>query len=293
MEIDTPLLAVLGAAVVLATFADLVWTAVAVGERRGPVSDAVARGVTTIGTSGAAGHRRRRVTGVVTAVAIPAAWLLLLWAGFALMFLSDDDAVLVSTSQQPVGGLGRLAYAAGALAGAGAGLIAGTETWQLVNNVAALSGLALVTLSLTYLMQVISAVVDERSVMSQVAALTVGGDRVTTTNGGTWPLQLVMIAQAISTAAHRHLAFPMLQYFHSSSATASAPVNLARYDLLLDDHERRSPDDEATVRTGRSAVEEFLGTLRLEVDAPTPDRRERLRAFVTQEGWSWDDVTDA
>ena len=289
MEIDAPALAAAGLAVVGATFADLVWTAIAVGQRRGPVSDAVARSVSSLGKLGRAGHRRRRVVGVVTAVAVPVVWLGLLWAGFALMFLSDDDAVLVSASHQPVGALGRVAYAAGGLAGAGAGLIAGTETWQLVNNVAALSGLALVTLSLTYLMQVISAVVSERSIMSTIAALAGGGGDAAA-EGGTMPLQLVLIGQGISTAAHRHLAFPMLQYFHSSSASSSAGVNLARYDLLLDRHERCTSGDDATVMAGRAAIADFLGTLRLDASG-TMDRRERLQVFLRQEGWTWDDVT--
>ena len=289
MEIDTPGLAAVGLLLVVVTFLDLLWTAIAVGQRRGPVSDGVARSVSSIGKLGRAGHRRRRVVGVLTAVAVPVAWLALLWAGFALMFLSDDDAVLVSASQQPVGALGRVAYAAGGLAGAGAGLIAGTETWQLVNNVAALSGLALVTLSLTYLMQVISAVVNERSIMSQIAALAGGGDEPAA-QGDTLALQLVLIGQGISTAAHRHLAFPMLQYFHSSSAGSSAGVNLARYELLLDRHERRASGDDATLRAGRAAISEFLGTLRLDA-SDTMDRRERLHVFLRQEGWTWDAVT--
>lgn len=289
MEIDTPVLAAVGVAVVILALADLVWTAIAVGQRRGPVSDAVARSVAALSRTGNAGHRRRRVFGVVIAVAIPAVWLLLLWIGFALMFLSDDDAVLVSASQQPVGALGRIAYAAGGLAGAGAGLVAGTETWQLVNNVAALSGLALVTLSLSYLMQVISAVVNERSTMSQIAGLVeTSGDA--TAEHGTLALQLVLIGQGVSTAAQRHLAFPMLQYFHSASPSSAAAVNLARYDVMLDQYERNRSGDDPTLRAGRAAITDFLETLRL--DGPEHmDRQERLEAFLREEDWTWQDVT--
>lgn len=289
MEIDTPALAALGVVVVVAAFADLVWTAIAVGQRRGPISDAVARSVSALGRMRDAGHGRRRAAGVVTAVAIPTVWLVLLWAGFALMFLADDDAVLVSASQQPVGALGRIAYAAGGLAGAGAGLVAGTETWQLVNNVAALSGLALVTLSLSYLMQVISAVVNERSTMSQIAGLTeASGDPA---EGATLPMQLVLIGQGVSTAAQRHLAFPMLQYFHSSSPSSAAAVNLARYELMLDHHEQRTNGDDATLLAGRAAIADFLGTLRLDDASEDMDRRARLEAFLHQEEWTWDDVS--
>lgn len=269
------------------------------GERRGPISDVVARTVTRLGGYGRPSHPRRQMLGVVTAVSVPAVWLWLLWTGFALMFLSDDDVVLVAATQRPVEGLGRLAYAAGGLAGAGAGLVAGTATWQLVNNASALAGLALVTLSLTYLMQVVSAMVNERSVMSQVAALAPHPDEALQQamgppGGGTLPLQLVLIGQGISEAAQRHLAFPMLQYFHGSSRATAAPANLARYHAVLAGLEQRTgAEHRPTIIAGRAAVEDFLGTLRLQDVPKDADRREKVSAFLEQEGWTWDDVADA
>lgn len=297
MEIDTPLLTLVGACLVVVTFLDVAWTAIAVGGRRGPISDTVSRAVATIGQAGRPSHRRRARVGALTAAAVPLAWVLLLWAGFALMFLSDGEAVVVAASQQPTGALGRVAYAAGGLAGAGAGLQAGTETWQLVNNVAALAGLALVTLGLTYLMQVVSGVVSERSTMSEIAALAAAPDDKAppaTDRGDQLPWLLLLVAEGISTAAQRHLAFPMLQFFHSASPSTSASVNVMRFAALLDDLDRQDPAGHATVlRVGRSAIDEFLGTLRLPAAHGTTDRGRRMEAFLHQEGWSREDVTTA
>lgn len=329
MEIDTPVLALIGAAVVVAAVIDLVWTTLAVGAGRGPLANRVAEGVYHVGRSGSPSHRRLEVLGVVVAVAVPATWVLLAWCGFALMFLADDDAVLVAASQGPVGALGRIAYAAGSLAGAGASLAAGTETWVLVNNVAAITGLTLVTLSMTYLFQVVTAVAGQRAGMSQIAAL--GSDPVDAVRRalsapglGTLPLQLVSVADAVSLTAQRHLALPMLQFFHSGDHASSVALNLARLDEILTILEHGTAHRlQPTIAAGHGAVEGFLGTLRLSGDDPDPPpppslarlrevtddvvddavfaervaeargRRARLHAFVVQEGWEWQDVVPA
>lgn len=327
MELDRPLLLVAGAALVLLTLLDLVWTTVGAGGGRGPIANAVARVLSALGHAGAPSHRRLRITGVVIAVAVPVAWLVLTWAGFSLMFLADDQAVVSAASQQPSSALGRVAYAAGGLAGAGASLVAGSEAWELVNNVAAMVGLGLVTLALTYLFRLVTSVAFERTTSSQIAALGESpSDAVAaalaTPDLGTFPLQVVTIAGRISQIAQDHLTLPMLQFFHSSDPDTSISLNVARYDEIISLLEHAVPADlEPTIRAGRSAVEDFERTLDLDdsdVEPPPPppldrlravrddlpddagfaedlepaaDRRRRLRAFVEQEAWSWDDVS--
>lgn len=327
MEIDNIGLALLGTLLVGGVLVDVVWTTIGVGSGRGPLSDRVAHAVWRVGRVGRAGHRRLHVVGVLVAVGIPAVWVLLTWAGFALMFLSDDDAVLVAASAEPTTALGRIAYAAGGLAGAGASLVAGTETWELVNNVSALVGLVLLTLSLTYLFQVVTAVASERAALSRLASLGPAPEEAVrralrTGDLGTLPWQLATTADAVSLAAQQHLSLPLLQFFHSPDPSASSSLNLARFDEVLNllEHglERSlSP----TVAAGRQAVDDFLGTLRL--GDPSPDvpplpslsplrglsddvadddaftaamaaedhRRRRLHAFVEQDSWTWDDVS--
>lgn len=326
MEIDTPLLALLGAAVVVTTVVDLIWTTLAVGAGRGPVANRVAEGIHRLGRVGEPSHRRLKVLGVLVSAAVPASWVLLAWAGFALMFLSDDDAVLVAASQAPAGAIGRIAYAAGSLAGAGAALVGGTETWVLVNNVSALTGLTLVTLSMTYLFQVVTAVSGERSTMSQISALgpepTEAVRRALATEGlGTLPLQLITVADAVSLAAQRHLALPMLQFFHSDDRSTSVALNLARFDEIITILEHGAALPLApVVAAGRGAIDGFLDTVRVpteQLEAPPPpdlsplrrvssavvddaafaervdrdrERRARLHAYLRQERWEWRDV---
>lgn len=211
------------------------------------------------------------------------------------------------------------------MAGAGAGLVAGNAAWQLVNNVSAIAGLILVTLSLTYLLQVVTAVVRERSVASEIAGLGSSAQEVVAgalraPGLGTLPIQLVSIAEGLSRVSQDHLALPVLQFFHSAAKESSAPVNVARFDEVLTLLDEALVDDHGpTVRNGRAAVDAFLATLRLRQQAAPPpvpslatlraahddivddatftaalagleDRRSRLRVFLEAERWTWADV---
>ncbi len=325
MEIDHWWLVLVGAAIVVLVIVDLVWTTIGVGEGRGPVSNAVARSVWKLGRAGHPSHLRLRVTGILAAVSVPTVWVSLLWLGFALMFLADEEAVVDAATQQPTSALGRIAFAAGGLAGAGASLVAGSEAWELVNNVAAILGLTLVTLSLTYLLRVVNAVSAERATSSEIAGLGPSpseavAEALAIPGLGTLPIQLVSIAAGLSAAAQEHLTLPMLQFFHTGRREASVALNVARYAEILALIEHALPDDHTpTVRAGIQAVDEFLVTIDLAETEPEPppppaleplraagveideaafrsrvheagERRTRLRAFVEQEGWTWDDV---
>ncbi|MBW3619139.1 MAG: hypothetical protein KY461_02750 [Actinobacteria bacterium] len=328
MEIDNLWIAVVGAAVVVIVVFDVVTTTVGVGVGRGPLSDAMARITRTLSHLGRPSHRRLQVAGVLGAAAVPVMWTLLVWLGFAVMFLADDDAVLVASSQEPAAALGRIAYAAGALAGAGASLVAGTETWELVNNVAAIVGLALLTLGLTYLFQVVTSVKDERAMATHMTALGSSPSEAVAAalpapGLGTLPSQLTAIASDLSDAAQGHLTLPMLELFHAQDRRSAVPVGLATYDDILTLLQHALPEEHAPlVRTGRRAVDDFLSTITLVEDAdavpPLPslgplravrddvvdddtfaqrcrgdeDRRRRLLSYLQAERWSWDDVVE-
>lgn len=326
LEIDHLWMALVGVAVLAFVLADVVTTTLAVGAGRGPLSDLVARATKRVSRVGGANHRTLQVSGVLGAAAVPVVWVALTWLAFAIMFLADDDAVVVASSQAPAAALGRIAYAAGGLAGAGASLVAGTETWELVNNVAAIVGLGLVTLGLTYLFQVVTSVKSERAMASRIAAL--GSSPVEAVAAahrcgdlGTLPSQLLSIASELASAAQGHLALPLLELFHSPDRDSAASVNLARFDEMLSIIAHALPDEHVPlVRSGRVAVDDFIGTIGLRREhAPAPpvpslaplravgadvvdddtfrrrfaaesERRSRLRTYVESELWTWEDV---
>lgn len=321
---DQPWLFALGVAVVLAALADLVLTTIRVGDRRGPITAGVARAVWQAALMGRPGHQRRSLAGVVVTVAVLLAWVGLLLVGFACMFLSETNAVIDSSSGTPASAMGRFAYAAGGLAGAGASLLAGGAGWQLVNNASALVGLTVAALAVTFVLQVVSSVTGERAMAAEVAGLgTTPADAVAAgvrSDPGTLRNQMTSIASQVSFAAESHLAFPMLEFFHSTDADTSVVVAVARYNEMLLLLQHIAPgQNETTVRIGRSAVDRFvetsgakphstaevpplpaLGPLMDVADVSGPDlrqrfaseseRRSRLHALVQHAGWTWQDV---
>lgn len=100
---------------------------------------------------------------------------------------------------------------------------------------------------------------------------------------------LLTVADGVSTAAQRHLAFPTLQCFHSTSPATSPPVDLARFARVLDRlEESGATAGETPVRAGRSAIDAFLDRLRL--PGAGDDRPGRLATYLRQEGWDQADV---
>ncbi len=326
MEIDTPWMVALGAAVVVLTLVDLSWTVVAAAGGRGPLSNVVARSLWRLATIGRPSHRRLQLAGYQVAVGLPILWVALAWAGFATMFLADDDAVVNAATQQPGPALARVAYAAGAMAGAGAGFTAGTATWQLVNNVAALVGLAIFTLAVTYLIQLVTAVSRERAMCARIAGL--GGSPVEAVaiaarspGLGHLPDHVASITATLSQIGRDHLTLPMIQFFHVGDRDADTGRNIAFFDEVLTILDHGLATDHSTlVRPARQAVDQFFGTLELPTisDEPPPppdlsplrrltddavddaafhaavgrlqERRTALRSFLEREGWTWSDV---
>ncbi len=95
------------------------------------------------------------------------------------------------------------------------------------------------TLAITYLLAVVSAVVSRRSLAVRVSAL---GDTAAGIVIGGWTgdrfepafvQQLVGLSADLSAAAEQHLAYPVLHYFHSPTPESAAPLALARLDDAL------------------------------------------------------------
>ncbi|MBW3665253.1 MAG: hypothetical protein KY469_19335 [Actinobacteria bacterium] len=266
-------------------------------------------------------HRRLQRSGHVVLVAVVIGWLVLIWGGFVLLFLSDPSSVMNSTTTQNAGIVAKLAYAAGALAGAGAGYVATSGGWEFVNNAAALIGLSWAALTLTYLFQVVTAASKRRALAIRI--LGVADDPVAMAAAGAGEPDLGLLGQHLTTLAEEvalvaryHHALPVLPYFHTVERHAAIEVAVAVVDEALTIlHARDGGVPTAAVGPMRAAIGELLGSVRLTEehrDPPLPaterldaegvtvdpaelrahadelsTRRRRLRALVEDRGWDW------
>ncbi|CCG03822.1 potassium channel family protein [Blastococcus saxobsidens] len=191
-------------------------------------------------------HRRRagqpRLLGAAGALLLGLTvvlWIVVYWAGWSLVFLGSG-AVVDADTMAPAS-LPDVVYFAGmTLSTLGVGdFVAGTAGWRVASAVAGFSGLALMTLAITYLLSVTSAVVSRRALATRLHAL---GDSAQGIVLGGWDgkgfepafvQQLVQLPGQLVAVAEQHEAYPVLHYFRTRTASAAAPLAMARlYDAL-------------------------------------------------------------
>ncbi len=237
------LLVVLGAALLVLVAFDVLATTLTIGVSAGPCTRRV------LGLAWRALLRLHRrdsedrllaTAGVALLVSTVLIWVALTWAGWSLIFLGGGETVVSAADRSPAGVADTVYYVGFTLFTLGVGdFVAVGSVWRLVTALAGFSGLVLVTLAITYLLAVVSAVVSRRSLAVRIHAL--GGTPAEIVTGGwlqgrfgaAYVQHLVALTAAVATAAEQHLAYPVLHYFHSSRPVSSAPVALARLDDAL------------------------------------------------------------
>lgn len=223
-----------------------------------------------------------RVAGPVLLITTVLVWVALLWAGWSLVLLAGDGSVVDATTRAPAGTADVIYYAGFTVFTLGVGdFVATTSTWRVVTSGASFSGLFLITLAITYLISVVSAVVARRAVAIRINAL---GGSASEIVGRGWAgdsfssafvQQLVALSGELATTAEQHLAYPVLHYFHSGGRGTSAPVAVAHLDdammLLQRAVAPEAQPDISAVDPVRQVVSRYLSTSSMGSGTPDPD----------------------
>lgn len=274
-------------------------------------------------------HRILETASAVILVMTFVVWLVPLWVGWTMVFSASVEAVVEQMTHEPSTLMDRAYFAAMVLLTLGTGdFVASSPGWRLLSVAAAANGLVVVTLAITYLISVVSAVMEKRRLAISVGAL--GGSAGEIVVNG-WDGQgftsledeLSDVAGQLMLHAERHLAYPILQYFHPTDPRAALPravVKLEDATTLLsscvaDEHQ----PNRSTLRMLRRAIDIYLARVQLahvsEVDSPPPmpdidaleragvplrgfrccreavarrtDRRRLLKGLVISEAWEW------
>ena len=332
-----PLLGALGAAVLFVALVDMARTTVAVSVGGGPVTSRLAHWHWVLWRSladrVAHPHRLLRAGGLFVVIGTLLTWVAAVWLGWSLVFASATDAVRHATSHAIASGFDRVYFAGYTMLTTGnGGFVPGAGVWQVLTVVASFSGLAVVTMGITYLVPIVSSVVEGRTLALHISSL--GDDpyelltscwadgswgRLTETLDALTP-ELLLLGQ-------RHLAYPVLHYFHNTDARAAPAVAVGTLDeaLTLLEHgvAVHARPDRVSLRLARNGIGSLLGALqsafmtpaddppaplRLEplerAGIPTVDQddfaaacddlarhRRQLRGLVEDAGWSWPDVS--
>jgi hypothetical protein len=269
------LLIVLGVSLIAFTLFDALWTTIA-PHGAGPLSKRIARGWWTASlwlhrrrTGGA--HGLLAFAGPALLVVAFLVWVGLLWAGWTLLFSAEPGAVVASSSNEPADLAGRVYYVGFVLFTLGTGdYVPVGGTWEVLSAVASLSGLFVVTLAITYVLSVVSAVAAKRRLAGSIHSL---GETPADLVWRAWDgsgfagldQHLPSLGSELEYHDQRHAAYPVVHYFHSTERrTALGPAVAVLDDALLILAEGVAPDARpapAIVEPPRRSVGSFLDTL--------------------------------
>jgi hypothetical protein len=268
----------MGAIVLIGIVYDVIRTTLSAAGA-GALTDAVGRSIWRI--SG-----RAAWAGPVVLLSTAVLWVVGLWAGWTLVFLSAPEAVVRASTGASADAWGRLYFAGYTVVTLGLGdVVPGGPLWRVLTVGAAASGLVLLTLGVTYYGSVLSAVVEKQQLAEQIDGLGCSpADMVC----GTWDgngfsgldVLLGQIGSGIVQLDRYHYAYPVVHFFREGDPSAALSVQLARlndalhiWESVVVPHARPAP---ATLVSTRSAMIALIGTLRSLVDPaddvpPLPD----------------------
>jgi hypothetical protein len=184
-------------------------------------------------------HEALSMIGVVIIVEVLTAWVILVWAGWFLVFLGGDPSIIVAGTEQHAGTADVLYYAGYTITTLGVGdFVAAGQPWRLLTALASASGFMLFSLAIAYLLPTVSAAAETRQLAEYISALGRTGEEIVINawNGRDFLAlepHLVALTPMVSLLSQHYLAYPAMHYFHSSDADTSAPVSIAALDEAL------------------------------------------------------------
>ncbi|WP_236830587.1 potassium channel family protein [Blastococcus sp. KM273128] len=263
---------VLGLAIVAFAVVDEVRTTLAVASGPGPLTRLITGVVWRLArrpaVADSAPVRTVGGPGVIVIGLTVGAWFALLWLGWSLVFLGDEQAVVGSSSGAAASIWERFYFAGYSVATLGnGGFQPAGAGFQLATMAAALSGMLLITLGVSYLTSVISAVVVKRSFASQITGLGRTGAEVAAglaTPGSVVPavVPLSSLSSTLTTLGQQHRAYPLLHDYRPRSAElGTAPSVAVLLDATLLLSAAADPDDRLPAglrRSVESAAQQYV-----------------------------------
>ncbi|WP_247001483.1 potassium channel family protein [Halosolutus gelatinilyticus] len=288
-----PLYLLLGGALLIAVIVDIIWTTLWVDGGSGPLSRRLTtwtwRGLRTASRD----HERVLSTaGPLILVLTLVMWIGVLWLGWTLLFAGGNVALVSTRTGQPADWSGRLWYVAYTMFTDGNGDYTPTSgVWEITSSFTTATGMAFVTLGVSYVLTVLGAVSEKRSFANSVTGL---GERSESFVRTGWTdeefegldLPLETLAEQLSLLADQHKAYPILHYYHSEQASRSSAVAVPIYDeaitLFRYAVEEENQPNPTIIETGRSATDSYLDTLETAFiepadEPPPPPELDRLR----------------
>ncbi len=288
-----PLFLGAGIVVLVLVIVDIIWTTLWVDGGSGPLSGRLTTGIWRgLRFVSRDDSRVLSLAGPLILTLTLAMWIALLWIGWTLLFAGGDNALISTHTGAPADWAGHFYYVAYTMFTNGNGDYTPTASrWEIASSFTTATGMAFVTLGVSYILTVLGAVSDKRSFASSVTGL---GERSEAFVQTGWnneefdglDLPIETLAEQLSLLADQHKAYPILHYYHSEQASRASAVAVPIFDEAttifrygVDDDTQPAP---ALVENARSATESYLDTLETAFiepadEVPPPPELDRLR----------------
>jgi hypothetical protein len=177
--------------------------------------------------------------GYINMVIIILTWVMGMWLGAFLLLLTDPLSVLDSRTNEVTTAWEKLYFTGYTLSTLGNGdYKPGNTLWDITTNLLAFSGLAFITVSITYIMPVLSAVILQvkLSVFIHCMGNTPQQILINGWNGKNFDRLLkhdAEISNDVIQHSENHRAYPIIHYFHNSALKKSIIPSLAMLDEAL------------------------------------------------------------
>ncbi|MEY7851811.1 ion channel [Natrarchaeobius sp. A-rgal3] len=271
-----PLFLVTGIVILVAVVVDLIWTTLWVDGGSGPLSSRLTTAVWNgLRLASDDNSRVLSLAGPLILVFTLAMWIGLLWLGWTLLFAGGSVALVSAHTGDPADWTGRFYYVAYTMFTNGNGDYTPTAgRWEIASALTTATGMAFVTLAVSYVLSVLGAVSEKRSFASDVTGL---GDRGETFVRTGWTdrdgesfaggpeLSLESLSSQLSLLADQHKSYPILHYYHSEQGKRASAVAVPILDEALTIYRHGLPDEEGpnsvVVEDARSSAQSYLDTL--------------------------------
>ncbi|SIR81348.1 Ion channel [Natronorubrum thiooxidans] len=262
-----------GTVVLVAVVVDILWTTLWVDGGSGPLSARLTTW-TWRGLRAMSGDRSKAlsIAGPLILALTLAMWIALLWLGWTFLFAGSEIALISTQTGRPADWAGRFYYVAYTMFTSGNGdYTPTTSTWEIASSFTTATGMAFVTLGVSYVLTVLGAVSEKRSFASGVTGL---GERSEAFVRAGWngdeefrglDLPLESLSTQLSLLADQHKAYPILHYYHSEQASRASAMAVPIFDEALTIFRHGVADDvqpnPTLVENARSSVDSYLDTL--------------------------------
>jgi hypothetical protein len=266
-------LLILGVAVLGVAGVDVLWTVVAAGSGAGPLTARLSalawRVALRLGRKeDDTRHALLAVFGLSIVVGMLLSWVVVASGAWLIIASATEGAVRVADTGEPADLLQRAAFVGYNLFTLGTGdLTAGEGLWQFLPSAIAATGVVALTLGVSYLVPLASAVAERRQLAQYVLSLGQTPELVLTCawdgNGfGSLGQHLVALTPMVHLTGERHLTYPALAYFHSGRDEASSSLSVVILNdalaLLRHGVDPKATLDQATLDTLDRTVGAYL-----------------------------------